>query len=178
MLQDLWRFMGYVHIRTDGDDGVCMGDLWGIHGEESMGTHGESTCLLWLWSGAHGGDLWATCLYLFMKIYVLDCGDNLLGCMGAPHCYCGFGLGLTGLIYGARIFYFSRFMYGIAVANLRESLGNPDYYRGCGLGPMERVGLRCQTYGDLWRIRIGCGIGPMGWVSLRNEPVGMRTNGN
>ena len=85
-----------------------------------------------------------------MGLLWLRCGNygNLWGC-------CGCGVGLMGLIYGVSgPCSFSRFMYSVAVTDLWGSMGNPDCCCGCGLGPMGRVELRCQTYGDLWRIRI------------------------
>ena len=45
---------------------------------------------------------------------------------------------------------FSRFMSGAAVPDQWGSMGNPDFYRGCVLGPMGRMELRRHTYGDLW----------------------------
>ena len=102
-----------------------------------MRTYGVVVAAVWkLWESM--GVLW------------LRCGTygDLWGC-------CGCGVGLMGLIYGVSgPRSFSRFMYSVAVTDLWGSMGNPDCCCGCGLGPMGRVELRCQTYGDLWRIRI------------------------
>ena len=57
-----------------------------------------------------------------------------------------YGLGLWGY---RSLWGFPIFMYGAAVFDLWGSMGNPDFYRGCVLGPMGRMELRCQTYGDL-----------------------------
>ena len=72
------------------------------------------------------------------------------------HCCCGCVLGPMGWTYGATGPYgdFSIFMYGAAVPDLWGSMGNPDFDRGCGLGPMGHMELRCQTYGDPWLICI------------------------